>query len=235
MSGTFERTFTVSVPPARAFRAFTDPDEIEVWFAERFDAGGTEGTSTADSVGGHMHFEPTDVVPGERLEYKQWAESPDSGIVTTVVFEAVEHGTRITFTQAGFGGPNRFLEEPTHRGMHETLDDLILWLDHGIAFPRHRDLCARASLGAELARVPGGLGVTEVAVDSFAERAGLRPGDVLLQLGHGAVFDHHDIAFFLRDHDADDDVDVVFARGTEVRRNHARLDAFARRSWTLPV
>src|SRR5262249_6574546 len=120
----FERTFTVSVPPARAWRAFTDPADIEVWFAERFESGGAEEASEAATVGGAMHFEPTEVVPNERLVYKQWAENPDSGIVTTVVFEAEEHGTKITFTQAGFGAPNRFSAEPTHRGMHETLDDL---------------------------------------------------------------------------------------------------------------
>jgi uncharacterized protein YndB with AHSA1/START domain len=31
MSGTYERTFTVSVPAARAFQAFIDPADLEVW------------------------------------------------------------------------------------------------------------------------------------------------------------------------------------------------------------
>jgi len=235
MAGVFERTFTVSVPPPRAWQAFTDPEDIEVWFAERFESGGSEGTSESVGTGGHMHFEPTEVVPNERLVYRQWAESPDAGIVTTVVFEAAQHGTRITFTQAGFGDPTRFMTEPVQRGMNETLDDLILWLDHGIAFPRHRDLRARASVGADLARVPGGLGVTRVEAGSFADRVGLRPGDVLLQLGHGPVFDHGDVAFFQRDHDEGDEVDVVYARQGEVHRELGRLDAFRMPSWTLPV
>jgi uncharacterized protein YndB with AHSA1/START domain len=235
MSTSFERTFTVSVPPARAWRAFTEPEDIEVWFAERFESGGADSTSEALSVGGPMHFEPTEVVPNERLAYKQWAETADSGIVTTVVFEATEHGTRITFTQAGFGDPNRFGTEPVHRGMNETLDDLILWLEHGIAYPRHRDVRARAGLGAEFARVPGGLGVTRVADDSFASEVGLRPGDVVLQLGGGAIFDHPDIAFFVRDHETGEEVDVVYARDAEVRRARGRLGAVAPMAWTLPV
>ena len=82
-----------------------------------------------------MHFAPTEVTPNERLSYRQWAESPDAGIEVTVVFEANERGTRITFTQAGFGGPTRFTSEPVHRGMDETLEDLVLWLEHGIALP----------------------------------------------------------------------------------------------------
>jgi len=235
MSGNFERTFTVSVPAARAWRAFTDPSDIEVWFAERFDAGGTEGVSEATGPGGTMHFEPTRVVPNECLEYKQWAESADSGIVTTVVFEALEKGTRITFTQAGFGDPTRFGTEPVHRGLNENLDDLILWLEHGVAFPRHRDLRGRAGLGAELARVPGGLGVTRVEPGSFADRVGMQPGDIVLQLGHGAVFDHSDIAFFLRDNDEGDEVDVVYARRGELHRDRDRLDAAVLPSWVLPV
>ena len=158
MSETFERTFTVSVPPARAWRAFTEPAELEIWFAERFEGGGPDDTSDAVGPGGEMHFAPTEFVPSERLAYRQWAESPDSGIDVTVVFEATETGTRITFTQAGFGDPTRFTSEPVHRGMEETIQDLVLWLEHGIAFPRHRDVKARAGLGAELARVPGGLG-----------------------------------------------------------------------------
>ena len=235
MSGTYERTFTVSVPPARAWRAFTEPEELEVWFAERFDAGGTDATSDALSVGGPMHFDPTEVVPGERLAYRQWAESPDSGIEVTVVFEAAERGTRITFTQAGFGGPTRFTTEPVHRGMDETLEDLVLWLEHGIAFPRHRDVRARAGLGAEFVRVPGGLGVVRVDGASFADEVGMTPGDVLLQLGHGPIFDHPDVAFFVRDHEEGEQVDAVFARAGVVHHAQGRLGAVAPVTWAVPV
>jgi uncharacterized protein YndB with AHSA1/START domain len=235
MSHIFERTFTVSVPPARAWRAFTDPDDLEIWFAERFEAGGADSESESTGAGGRMHFQPTDVVPNERLAYKQWAESPESGMVTTVVFEATELGTRITFTQAGFGGPTRFGSEPVNRGMWETLDDLILWLEHGIAYPRHRDVRARAGLGAEFARVPGGIGVTRVNDRSFAAEVDMRPGDVLLQLGHGPVFDHSDIAFFVRDHEVGDEVEVVLGRAGQVLRKQGRLGVVEPVAWTLPV
>lgn len=235
MSETFERTFTVSVPPARAWSAFTEPAELEIWFAERFEGGGPDATSDAVGPGGEMHFAPTEFVPSERLAYRQWAESPESGINVTVVFEATETGTRITFTQAGFGDPTRFTSEPVHRGMEETIQDLVLWLEHGIAFPRHRDVKARAGIGAELVRVPGGLGVVRVDDDAFAGEVGMRPGDVLLQLGHGPVFDHSDVHFFTRDHQEGDEVDVVFARAGEVRRGRGRLGAFAPAAWTLPV
>jgi predicted metalloprotease with PDZ domain len=149
------------------------------------------------------------------------------------VFESNEHGTRIMFTQAGFGGPTRFQTEPVHNGMNETLDDLILYLEHGVAFPRHRDVRARCGLGAEFARVPGGLGITEVHPGRFAAEAGVEPGDILLQLGHGPVFDHPDIAFFVRDHETGDEVEVVYARAGEVHRRRARLSPVESPRWTL--
>jgi uncharacterized protein YndB with AHSA1/START domain len=233
---TYERTFTVSVPAARAWRAFTEPAELEIWLAERFESGGTDANSESlGGPGGPMHFAPTEVVPNERLAYRQWAESPEGGIDVTVVFEAIEHGTRITFTQVGFGDPTRFTTEPVNRGMDETLQDLVLWLEHGIAFPRHRDVRARAGLGADFARVPGGLGITRVEDGSFAGEVGMRPGDVLLQLGHGPVFDHGDVNFFTRDHEAGDEVDVVFARAGEVQRGRGRLGVVVPVAWTLPV
>jgi uncharacterized protein YndB with AHSA1/START domain len=235
MSGTYERTFTVSVPAARAWRAFTDPKDLEVWFAERFESGGEDDISSAESVGGTMHFEPIDVQPPELLRYRQWAESPESGIEVTVVFEADEHGTRITFTQAGFGGPTRFQSDEVHNGMNETLDDLILYLEHGVHFARHRDLRAHGSLGAHFHSVPGALRVESVSAHGFAADVGMRVGDLLLQLGRVAVFDPSDVACFLRDHVTGEEVDVIFARDAELIRARGRLSEIEPALWALPA
>ena len=43
MSSDYEKTFSVRVPPERAFRAFTDPNELEQWFTPKFDADAEEG------------------------------------------------------------------------------------------------------------------------------------------------------------------------------------------------
>ncbi len=153
MSGSYERTFTVSVPAARAFQAFTDPADLEIWFAERFDQG--EGASEALSVGGPMHFEPIEVVPEKLLDYKQ-----SNTTVTSMPASGVQAG-------------------------------------------------------------------------GFAAEAGIEPGDILLQLGHGPVFDHPDIAFFVRDHEAADEVDVVFARAGEVCRGRAPLGPYEAPRWSL--
>ena len=47
MSSEYEKTFSVHVPPERAFRAFTDPNELEQWFTPKFDADAEETLGSA--------------------------------------------------------------------------------------------------------------------------------------------------------------------------------------------
>jgi uncharacterized protein YndB with AHSA1/START domain len=220
----YERTFSVSVPVERAWRAFTDPKELEVWFVKSFDAAGDSDEFTAASPGGQVGFELLEAVPEEKLRYKQWAATPAAGIDVTVTFEAVTGGTRITMTQAGFGGPSIFQSDGVQHGMDETLADLVLYLEHGVRFPRHRDLQGTSMLLADLRPVPGAVEIGTVPPDSGAAAAGLEPGDLVLQLGEGAVFGLSDVAFFCREHDVGEEVDIVWARAGDVHRGRLRLD-----------
>jgi predicted metalloprotease with PDZ domain len=167
----------------------------------------------------------TDVQPNERLSYRQWAASPDTGIEVTVTFEEVLGGTRITMTQAGFGGESILASDEVRGGMDETLADLALYLNHGVRFPRHRDLTSEVWLGARVRQLPAGVEVFDVESDGFVHDAGMGAGDVLLQLGRAPVFTVHDIAFFLREHDAGEEVDVAWAHGADVHRGRGRLTA----------
>ncbi|HEX6312494.1 MAG TPA: SRPBCC domain-containing protein [Acidimicrobiia bacterium] len=223
MTDHYERTFSVAVPVERAWRAFTDPQELEVWFAHSFDATGDARTAEAETPGGPVGFEVTDAQRHERLAYRQWAASPEVGIEVTVTFEEVLGGTRITVTQAGFGGESILRSDQVRGGMDETLADLALYLNHGVRFPRHRDLSSDATLGADLRQLPAGVELAALEPQGFADAAGMRPGDVLLQLGRGAVFGMSDVAFFLREHDVGDEVEACWARGGDVMRGSGRL------------
>ena len=135
MSSDYEKTFSVRVPPERAFRAFTDPNELEQWFTPKFDADAEEGApgvkADAESPGGDVHFEVTQIKGDELLCYRQWAADPEMGIDVTVVFEPVEGGTRITVTHAGFGGDSILKSDSVRNGMFENYADLILYLESG--------------------------------------------------------------------------------------------------------
>jgi uncharacterized protein YndB with AHSA1/START domain len=227
MSTEYEKTFSVRVPPERAFRAFTDPNELEQWFTPKFDADSEEGAAgvkaEAASPGGQVHFEVTQIKDDELLCYRQWAADPETGIDVTVVFEPVEGGTKITVTHAGFGGDSILTSDGVRNGMAETFADLVLYLDHGVSFPRHRDMASEAWLGATFVDCGAGAEVAEVEPGGFAEQAGLQPGDILLVLGRAPVFGNREVMFFLREHDVGDELEAVWARGGELLRGTARL------------
>ena len=46
---------------------------------------------------------------------------------------------------------------------------------------------------------------------------------MVLQLGRGAVFGNREVNFFVREHEAGDEVDVVWAHVGDVRRGRGRL------------
>jgi uncharacterized protein YndB with AHSA1/START domain len=219
----YERVFSVSVPVSRAWHAFTDPAELEIWLADRFDADTHEQRAVANGPGGPVGYAVTEFVENERLGYRQWAASPDTGIDVTVVFEAIEGGTRITMTQAGFGSGSIFESDAVRNGMDEALADFVLYLEHGVRFARHRDVPGRSSLGATFTKVPGAVQVVDVAVGEFADQAGLEAGDLLLQLGSAPIFDMSDVALVHKVHEAGEEVTAVFARGEEVCHGSGRL------------
>jgi uncharacterized protein YndB with AHSA1/START domain len=227
MSNDYEKTFAVHVPPERAFRAFTDPNELEQWFTPKFDADAEEGApgvkADAESPGGAVHFEVTQIKDDELLCYRQWAADPGTGIDVTVVFEPVEGGTRITVTHAGFGGDSILKSDSVRNGMFENYSDLILYLDHGVSYPRHRDITTEAWLGALFLDAGPGAEVADVEAGGFADEVGLRPGDILLQLGAGAVFGNREVMFFLREHCVGDEVEAVWAHDGSVHRGTGRL------------
>jgi uncharacterized protein YndB with AHSA1/START domain len=227
MSSDYERTFSVRVQPERAFRAFTDPDELEQWFTPKFDADAQEGApgvqAEAASPGGQVHFEVTQIKDDELLCYRQWAADPNTGIDVTVVFEPVEGGTKITVTHAGFGGDSILTSDSVRNGMLENFADLVLYLEHGVSFPRHRDMASKAWLGAMFLDAGAGPEVAEIESGGFAEQAGMQPGDILLVLGRGPVFGNREVMFFLREHDVGDTVEAVWARDGKVLRGTGRL------------
>ncbi len=221
----YERTFSVGVPVERAWTAFTEPSELEAWFTTKWTPTDEDAAAEAQSPGGPVGFALLEHETHAKLRYRQWAASPDSGIEVTVVFEALDGGTRITMTQAGFGGETILENDGVQRGMDEALADLVAYLEFGSSLPRHRDLNSEAWLGADFHATAAGAVVREVFDDGGAAGAGLQPGDLLLQLGRGAVFGMGDIAFFLRTHDVGDDFTATWVRAGAVQRGTGILTA----------
>jgi uncharacterized protein YndB with AHSA1/START domain len=211
MSAKYERTFMVAVPVERVWQAFVDPAERELWM----------GSRPAELEEGEMKVGALEA--NRRLS---WTESPaglDGWFETTVTFEEVATGTRITIVRSGFGDSEDWLHyaENTERGGSELIADLILYLETGVRAERHFQF--GSGLGATMLESGAGVRITYTVPGGFAAEAGMRAGDLLLRLNGAPVVLASDVAFFGREHDAGEEVEAEYARGGEVLRGRGAL------------
>jgi uncharacterized protein YndB with AHSA1/START domain len=223
MTSEYERTFSVSVPVDRAWRAFTEPEELEAWLSNGFEVNAEERAAVGNGPGGPVHFEIIEAREHSKLHYRQWAASPDAGAEVTVVFESLDNGTRITMTHAGFGGESLLTSDEVRGGMDESLADLVMYLEHGVRIPRHRDLGSKASMDIDLSQRFEGVAVRTVHPGGFGDAVGLQPGDILFQLGRAAVFSIGEVKFFMREHDIGDEIEITWLRGGDMMHGKERL------------
>src|SRR5262245_17174355 len=95
MSGRWQRTFEVSVPVERVWRALTDPAERA---ALRQPVEGARPDPNAELVPEVLELEPM-----KRLRWAQQGGTLPERMEFTVVFEATDGGSRFTVTRCGFG------------------------------------------------------------------------------------------------------------------------------------
>lgn len=203
MSRTIERSVEVPVPLERVWQVMTDPAELNRWyFPFRADPDGRLHTEV------HGQERAGEVVDGEALKYFRTRTTLTGregfGIVPgtremLVRFERVASGTRVTLTHSGWADDEESQRErrAVECGTDETLADLLLYLRTGVPFPRH-NRGERSYLGLLALEVPGGVEVRRVQPGSFADRLGLRPGDLLVALDGAGVFGLSDLAFFAK-------------------------------------
>lgn len=223
----FEKTFSLSVPVERAWEAFTEPELIEVWLSgtvEKADVrpGGQIVWAAEDY--GQPVWDIVDVEPGRRLTYREAGVLP---VVTevTATFEEAGTGTRLTVTQSGFGEGADWQAQIDNVGLGwgQTLAALDLYLRTGVRLDRF--FTFRSDLGLQADDVLAGPLVRTVGDDSFAARAGVAPGDIVVRLGAAPVFGRSDLWLFTREHEAGEEVEIAYARAGAVHVGRAALDA----------
>ncbi|MFI6324282.1 SRPBCC domain-containing protein [Nonomuraea sp. NPDC050556] len=226
MTGIFRTDLLLPVPIRRAWLAFTAPEYLATWLAPvrecdirpggriTFDLPGASGiTWTVEAVEAPARLvwiEPPGSVPSERR--------------TTVTLEpAGPDVTSVAIEEAGFGaGPVwQGHLDGTRLGWAQSLAGLQLYLRTGVTYDRMNTF--RGAVGAHLSDGPAGPEVVEVAAGSYAEAAGLRPGDIILRLGAAPVFGLSDVWLFCREHAPGEHVEVVFARDGSVRSSAGPL------------
>lgn len=225
MSGKLERVFEVRVPVERAWEAFTDPHELEAWWAPEvsaFDA--RPGGDIAYSITGWgphkgriLEFEP--------CRFLRWEEGPGHIPGTTevaVTFEVTENGTRIHIVHSGFGDSGDWLgkAQAVTQGWGNCIADLILYLETGVRF--NRMFTWRWTFGAGVEDTPAAPRIIAVRPGTYAERARLQVGDLVVQVGSAPIFGLSDLWLLCREHTAGEQLEVSVIRGGEIVRSSAR-------------
>ena len=95
MNRRYQMNFEVGVPVARAWEAFTDPDELSRLLAPPPPEGAAEQSPYTQKV--------LEVDPMRLLRWSQEADHLADRAEFTVVFEATTDGTRLTITRDSFG------------------------------------------------------------------------------------------------------------------------------------
>lgn len=136
--------------------------------------------------------EEVSVEPGRELIVTK-AQEPCRGTTISVTFEHVATGSRIRIVQSGFDpGFVAMAGESFWAHADRILADAEVWFRTGVV--AGRAWRAWAPAGVSLRDHSFGAVVVSVTAGSWAERAGLAEGDVLIEFAGAPVFSGRDLA-----------------------------------------
>jgi len=215
VSDDFETTFVVEAAPAEVWQALTErtlpaaegdsPDQLH------YVLPGFPSMTPLPVVGASCT--PLEVEP-ERLLRVRKDHHPCQGTEIAVRLEHAESGTRVTVVQSGFGAFLDIVGKDVVFGHGaQIVADLHLYLLHRVAVPGQR---WGASLGAKTAQRHFGLVVEGVAPNGFADRAGMKAGDVLVSLRGHRVYRTEPLWTILALTDVGDEAEVSWIRDHEL-------------------
>ncbi len=215
MSRKVAKTFVVAVPVERAWSAFADSHERSQWEAAEYEIDPCPGGLVRWTLPGIEATGRVEEVDSMRLLRHTEVTGPHSGCEITVTFEAVDGGTRINITHAGFGSSENWDEwlEDTSLGWSQAIADLIAYLHTGVN--ARRFVTEMQSPGMGMTDTDAGIEVVKVASGGFADQAGLRSGDLILRVGGVPVFAVAELWVLLREHAAGSALSVEYVRDRE--------------------
>lgn len=205
----FRRSFVIDVAPDTVWRAVTGAP------AEAKD----DGTPQYHMAGFEALCSVIEEDPGTLLRLRK-EEEPCSGTEIAVQLEHAGSGTRVTVVQSGFGPWLPDVIEMFGMVWNMIVADLKLYLEQGVRVKTHLfdQAPPRASLGCETQDRLEGLAVGRVAEDGFAGRAGLRTGDLLLQLNGVRLLNTMQLIDLMRIGAPGTELEAVWARSGELMR-----------------
>ena len=219
MEDGFEATFVVDLVIDEVWEAITSPAPHVGAEAEpmRYLIAGFPAFG-ADHAPGTLATE-LEVDPGRLLRVHK-DEEPCAGTEIAIVLENAETGTRVTVVQSGFGPWLKSVRDTFEAHWRQIVHDLRLFIERGI---RVAGTAWGADLGAMSKQQPLGLEITTVTPGAYAERLGMRTGDLLLTLRNIRVHDSQQLWTILALSTSGDETEASWARGSDVLSGSAIL------------
>lgn len=225
MSNRFETMFTLDLPIEQAWKAFTEPDYLETWLGSIQECDIRKGGRIRFTIPQHgeLVWLITEAEPPRRLTWSEPPAAVPSQRRTTVTFGEMGNATRIHVIESGFGDGVEWQGhlDGTRQGWANSLAGLHLYLRTGVRVDRMYTF--RSGIGAHLVETPAGVEVVTVTPGSFAAKAGLHAGDIVLWLGRAPIFALGDVWLFTREHDAGEETVVTYVRDGALRTGQATL------------
>lgn len=214
----YERAFDTTAPPERCWLALVEPRDIEAWLAP-------EVVESDPRVGGALRW----VMSGhpQNAEFVQLEEPWRLAFVVhdDVCRFALEPraggGTHVMIESGGTAArPWPELAPNVATGWDQCVADLIALLDYEVRLSRHG---FRNWLGVRVKPHPIGLEALGAAPGTWAERVGVAPGDLLLQIGRAPLFSVQDVWNVGRTADPGDELELLALRDGALLRLAAPL------------
>jgi len=219
-----EKSFVISVPPARAWEVFTDGEERSKWDADVWEIDLRAGGATHWKIGPLESTGRVDEVVPEQLFRQTDLTGPHANSEITVTFEEVDEGTRVTITHAGFGDGEEWQGalESTSFGWGQAIADLFAYLETGVR-PERFNTNLLSNPGMVVIDTPAGLRVKRTEPAGFAEQVGLKEGDLVLTVAGAPVFTTPEMWVILRLYKPGDKVAVDYISDGKRRSGSGEL------------
>jgi uncharacterized protein YndB with AHSA1/START domain len=230
MSNKLVKSFELAVPLERAWQVFTDPKELEAWYAgggllKEFDA--RPGGRVVVGVEGMPEIvgEVREVAAPHRVVFTEGPGILPAETEITVTLEEGGTGTRVKITQAGFGDGEDWVGmlESYGIGWDEGIYDLQLYVLRGVT--GNRFFTWQSSFGLVVRDTPAGAEVIKVAPGSFGEQVGAGAGDLVLKVGNASIFGDRDLSLLSREHPPGTKLAMTYVHGSEIRTGEGTLTA----------
>jgi hypothetical protein len=208
MDDGFEVTFVVSTPRPKAWELLVTAQPASEMLAPP-----AEGQWWVPAIEGAA--DPVEVVPDARLHCRKVTD-PCRGTEIVITMEDAESGTRITIVQTGFGEGFQAQRSWLEAGWFTIAADFVTFFERGIQLGRH--VAMWWDVGCDVFETGEGLVVGNVRDTTFAARAGLQTGDLVVQLAGAPVLSVRDLSILIRGPlHSGVDTSVCYLRGDEMR------------------